>query len=402
MNVSSSKVPMSSLVMANVLYWVCAGVYSPFLSAYYARLGLDASQTGMLLAVTPLCAICVQPLWSSLADRLGKRKAVGTLLCVAAAAASLLYYLANNFAGVLIATVAFSLFFSALLPLCDSLVIDLAAESSLDFSRIRMGGTIGYAVAVFAIGRLLDEAPQIQFAIVSASLIVFALHLSRLSEPSVERGRKALPDTQNVPPGGGARGALSIFTSREIVYVLAFALVSQSAIGFIGAFLGRYSVVLGGGQNLVGLLSAVSAMSEIPILLVSTKLIERFGELSLLMLSGFMAALRLLLVGTGIVPFMIAGQLLQSVSYMTVYYSCVTYIANHVRPGCEARGQSIFAVVQSGLSVVIANVAGGIACDALGIQNSFYAFALLTVLVNTVVCGSYFVLCKRGPRAIPR
>ena len=143
-------------------------------------------------------------------------------------------------------------------------------------------------------------------------------------------------------------------------------------------------------------------MSEVSILLVSSRLIIRFGELSLLMLSGFMAALRLLLVGTGIVPLMIVGQLLQSVSYMTVYYSCVTYIASHVRPGCEARGQSVFAVVQSGLSVVIANVAGGFACDALGIQNSFYAFALLTVAVNAAVCVVYLALRKKEAGAMSR
>ena len=90
----------------------------------------------------------------------------------------------------------------------------------------------------------------------------------------------------------------------------------------------------------MGVLSAVSAASEIPILLVSSKLVRRFGEMNLLIFSCFMAALRLVLVGTGIVPVMVCGQLLQSVSYMTVYYSCVTYIANHTYEDCRARGPS--------------------------------------------------------------
>ena len=45
----------------------------------------------------------------------------------------------------LLLLLAFSAFFSGLLPLSDSLVIELADRSGLDFSRIRMGGTIGYA-----------------------------------------------------------------------------------------------------------------------------------------------------------------------------------------------------------------------------------------------------------------
>lgn len=67
---------MTSLFFANVLYWVCAGVYSPFLSAHYTSLGLSAAQTGILLAATPVCALAIQPLWSTIADKLGRRRAV--------------------------------------------------------------------------------------------------------------------------------------------------------------------------------------------------------------------------------------------------------------------------------------------------------------------------------------
>lgn len=175
---------MTSLLFANVLYWVCAGVYSPFLSAYYTGLGLDAAQTGILLAVTPVCSMAVQPAWSLLADKLGRRRSVVVGLCVAAAIVAPLYYLANSFVTVLLVTFAFSAFFSALLPLCDSLVIDLATSSGCDFSRVRMGGTIGYAAVVLVVGQLLDVAPELQFALVSAALCLFAFHMFRLPEPS--------------------------------------------------------------------------------------------------------------------------------------------------------------------------------------------------------------------------
>ena len=182
--------------------------------------------------------------------------------------------------------------------------------------------------------------------------------------------------------------------------ILVFAFISSAAIGFIGAFLGRYAVELGEGQNLVGVLSAVSAASEIPILLVSSKLVRRFGEMNLLIFSCFMAALRLVLVGTGIVPVMICGQLLQSVSYMTVYYSCVTYIANHTYEDCRARGQSAFAMVQSGLSVVVANLFGGWACDALGTHAGFLAFALASTIAAVVAFVAY-VLWRRSAAPQP-
>ncbi|WP_293846934.1 MFS transporter [uncultured Parolsenella sp.] len=374
---------MVTLFFANVLYWVCAGVYSPFLSAHYTGLGLSAAETGILLAATPVCALIIQPLWSMIADKLGCRRAVIVVLCLGAAILAPLYYLAKTFVPVLLVTFAFSAFFSGLLPLSDSLVIELADRSGLDFARIRMGGTIGYAIVVLIVGRLLDVAPQIQFAVVSAALVIFAAHMWRLPEVGVRT------NAEDAPKAGHGKGLLSLFTSNEIVFVLVFAFISSAAIGFIGAFLGRYAVELGEGQNLVGVMSAVSAASEIPILLVSSRLVKRFGEMNLLIFSCFMAALRLVLVGTGIVPVMICGQLLQSVSYMTVYYSCVTYIANHTYEDCRARGQSAFAMVQSGLSVVVANLFGGWACDAFGTRTGFLIFALASTIAAVVALVAY-------------
>ena len=224
---------MVTLFFANVLYWVCAGVYSPFLSAHYTGLGLSAAETGILLAATPVCALAIQPLWSTIADKLGRRRAVIVVLCLGAAILAPLYYLAKTFVPVLLVTFAFSAFFSGLLPLSDSLVIELADRSGLDFSRIRMGGTIGYAIVVLIVGRLLDVAPQIQFAVVSAALVIFAAHMWRLPEAGVRA------NAEDAPKVSHGKGLLSLFTSNEIAFVLVFAFISSAAIGFIGTFLGR-------------------------------------------------------------------------------------------------------------------------------------------------------------------
>lgn len=116
MHNARTNASMTSLFFANVLYWVCAGVYSPFLSAHYTSLGLSAAQTGILLAATPVCALAIQPLWSTIADKLGRRRAVIVILCLAAAVLAPLYYLASTFVPVLLVTFAFSAFFSGSCP----------------------------------------------------------------------------------------------------------------------------------------------------------------------------------------------------------------------------------------------------------------------------------------------
>ena len=78
------------LFRTNVAYWVAAGICAPFFSVYYKSIGLTSSQIGVLFAASPICAICIQPLWAWVSDHSGKRKTILAALAVCTAAASLL------------------------------------------------------------------------------------------------------------------------------------------------------------------------------------------------------------------------------------------------------------------------------------------------------------------------
>lgn len=375
------------LLAANIAYWMLAGAYTPFLSAYFTAIGLSATQTGVLLTIQPLAVIFIQPLWARLSDRTGKRKFVLGFLVAASAVSVLLYYLGIRFETVLFATVVFSLFFSALLPLCDALVIDGCSTHGVEFARVRMGGTLGYAFVVFVAGSFLDVNPSAQFALIAVLCVIFLITVFLLPVArSFEMGAQNTvqdDDSNDMSDEPDKHSVLGIFTTSEIYYVLAFAFVSQMGLGFSGSFLGRYVVELGFGQGLVGVLSAVSALSEVPILLFAGQIVRRFGEMRLLVASCFFMVLRIVLIGVGVVPTMVIGQLMQSVTYMTVYYSCTRYVASHVLPGRQSQGQSVLVMVQSGMAMLMANLAGGVIGDAFGMQMSFYLSALL-VLTGTV------------------
>lgn len=73
------------LFLINVSFWVACGSCAPFLSAYYKRIGLSFTQIGVLLAIGPIFAIFIQPLWAMLSDRTGKRKLLLILLALCTA-----------------------------------------------------------------------------------------------------------------------------------------------------------------------------------------------------------------------------------------------------------------------------------------------------------------------------
>ena len=211
-----------ALLIANVSYWMLAGAYTPFLSSYFTSIGLSATQTGMLLTIQPLSVIFVQPLWARLSDRSGKRKLVLGFLVAAAAASTLLYYIGVEFFTVMVATIVFSCFFSALLPLCDAMVVQGCFENGVEFARVRMGGTLGYAFVVFAIGSYIEKYPQAQFAIVIVLCFLFLCAVAALPRLRTA-GEKAKPEAEDGADGvlaidETARAALGVFKNREIFF----------------------------------------------------------------------------------------------------------------------------------------------------------------------------------------
>ena len=379
------------LFLINVSFWVACGSCAPFISAYYKRIGLSFTQIGVLLAIGPIFAIFIQPLWAMLSDRTGKRKLLLILLALCTAGAYLLYYLGASFAVCLLAVLVVSLFSLALLPLCDALVIDRANAYGFPFARIRIGGTLGYAAMVFGAGMFLEKFDGAQFAVASVTYLLFAgavmlLPQGGAREEAAPARREAAPARTKAVP---ARE--SIFDTSEILFVLALALIESLGLGFCGSFMGSYAVELGFGSSLIGVLSCISALSEVPILLFAGKLVDRFGEIPLLIFSGVMMSLRLFLTGMGLVPAMISAQLLQSVTYMTTYICCTQYISKHVRAGKMSQGQSALAIVQSGLAAVASNLFGGMLVDAVGTRQAFFAVAAGVLVVALLVGGVYFL-----------
>ncbi len=379
------------LFLINVSFWVACGSCAPFISAYYKRIGLSFTQIGVLLAIGPIFAIFIQPLWAMLSDRTGKRKLLLILLALCTAGAYLLYYLGASFAVCLLAVLVVSLFSLALLPLCDALVIDRANAYGFPFARIRIGGTLGYAAMVFGAGMFLEKFDGAQFAVAAVAYLLFAgavmlLPQGGAREEAAPARREAAPARKKAVP---ARE--SIFDTSEILFVLALALIESLGLGFCGSFMGSYAVELGFGSSLIGVLSCISALSEVPILLFAGKLVDRFGEIPLLIFSGVMMSLRLFLTGMGLVPAMISAQLLQSVTYMTTYICCTQYISKHVRAGKMSQGQSALAIVQSGLAAVASNLFGGMLVDAVGTRQAFFAVAAGVLVVALLVGGAYFL-----------
>lgn len=394
------------LYVVNGMYWVTAAAFLPFIGAYYTSIGMTDGQVGVLAAVFPLAALVIQPFWAYLSDRTGKRKRMLLGLCAASGAAVLLFLRADSFWKCFFAIFLYAAFSTALLPLCDALVIEAAKKRGADFSRIRMAGTDSYAVAVVLIGALAGDSFRWIFLFGGISYVAYFLCCCGLREGADEKipgcsmeGKSSgyleaeMPEdaprkrkdgtgkASDAPRKRQKAGRTRLFRSSQIFAVLLFAFALQLGLMYHGTFLGVYLVDLGFDNGMIGVMNCVSALSEVPVLFLINRIRKKAGIMRLLFLAVVLCALRLFLVSTGNVVWMLPAQLLQGPSYMVSYFCCVMYVSENVLDGRISQGQSLLTMVQTGLGAICGSLAGGFAAERLGTRGGFLAVGCLILIL---------------------
>jgi len=290
------------------------------------------------------------------------------------------------FPGFLRATLTMALFSASLLPLSDAIITTHAKTIGADFARIRMGGTIGYAFVVLVIGIYIKANPSSMFY--CASVGYFLLAAMSFTLPKTEVLPK-LPKAQ-----AGEKGN-RIFRTNMVFFVLAFLLTIQIGLLSNSSFIGAYVVDLGYSQFYVGMLMCISAMSEVPVLLVINRAIARFGTMKILIFTAFMGSVRLVISSFGTLPMLILGQCMQSITYMTGHYTSVIYIRENVLPGKASMGQSVLVMVQTGIASIVGNAVAGQVLQFLGFQGGFRFMATVLVVANGILCLIYYLCLRR-------
>ena len=176
-------------------------------------------------------------------------------------------------------------------------------------------------------------------------------------------------------------GRTRLFRSSQIFAVLLFAFALQLGLMYHGTFLGVYLVDLGFDNGMIGVMNCVSALSEVPVLFLINRIRKRVGIMRLLFLAVVLCALRLFLVSTGNVVWMLPAQLLQGPSYMVSYFCCVMYVSENVLDGRISQGQSLLTMVQTGLGAICGSLAGGFAAERLGTRGGFLAVGCLILIL---------------------
>ncbi len=176
----AASVPSGRLSLLYIFLFFELGINLPFFPLWLQAKSLDSNAIGVILAAPLLARIMANPAVGALADRSGRISVVLTVCAVLVAAGTGLLGVTSGFWPILAVVIAIALAQGPLIALTDAMTLGhLAAvpRSELAYGRIRLWGSLGFALANLAAGWSLEwfsTASIIPLLLISSILTAMA------------------------------------------------------------------------------------------------------------------------------------------------------------------------------------------------------------------------------------
>ena len=384
---------MIALRLVVLALGVALGVFYPFISVILASRGLGPAQIGLVASIGAVGFTLAVPAWGHIADvRLGRAR---TLQICAIGGAVAVGALLGPWPPIVIALLFFAywIFESSWQPLADALTVNLVDRRR--YGRVRLLTSLSFAIASIAAGFFYDQAGfDAAYILAVAATLTIAVAATRV--PDVGRADLETPGRGAATPGQGAAtpsrsrpwlgsaGVALRVAPRLGAVLVAVMLINITIIsGF--TYLPLRLADLGSPPSDVALSAGVSAMAEIPAMLVAARVAQWVGLRGMFVVSaliyGGVSASWIVLDSA---PLIIATRLVSGVAFAWILVCVVLTIARLLPSELQATGQSLYQTFAFGLGAIVANLVGGVLYANIGHSAVFGLGLVLAILAATM------------------
>ena len=370
-----------------LLQFFAIGTLFPLWPLYYQGLGLSGKIVGLLLSVTPVLAILMPPLWGFLGDRFRLHLPLLLVTSIGAGVASLAVPYARGLALLFGAAGLLAAFQSAWSPIADSIALDVVHREGAQYGRMRLWGSVGFAVASLAAGAAAGRwGLQVIFPLFALSSLASALLVPGLPSPHYQSAAKdaAEKGTATEAAGTAAPGAAVAPPRqagwRQLLGQPAFAWLLLANLFITGGFasnnyfFGLLYQQAGGGLQGIGLAFLLFALSEVPIMLGAQALVDRYGPSWVLFGAAILAGLRWFLYAMGLAPWQLLATFPLQGLTGGVFIAVGPVLVSRLAPSdLKATALALFGVAGFGLGAIFTASVGGVILDQYG-PGAIYAF----------------------------
>ncbi|MEI7431133.1 MAG: MFS transporter [Betaproteobacteria bacterium] len=359
-------------------YFAFIGVFMPYFGLYLQSLSFSAWDIGVLMSQMQLMRLFGPYLWGTLSDRLGHRVHIvrlsgGITLLVFSG-----LFFVRSFEALLVVLALHSFFWVATLPLVETLTFEHLRDTPARYSRVRLWGSVGFVVAVFGTGSMLDYFPLV--SLLWASVIVLAgIVLSSFLLPEAP----VRPHAEESLPIGG------ILRKPKVKALLAACFLMTAAHGALHIFYSIFLTDHGYSKSVVGGLWSLGVLAEIVVFYFMSRVMQRFSLRAILLASFATAVVRFAMIGWGVDSLIIVllAQLMHGLTF-GAYHSASIAAVNLWFPGrTRSRGQALYASISFGAGGLLGGLLSGWTWDHIGAEMTFVlgsVYALLGLILVAI------------------
>ncbi len=338
-------------------YFAFIGAFSPYFTLYLQSLAFSATDIAILMSLMQVMRIVAPNLWGWLAERTGMRVPIVRMSALASLAGFSIFFFTTEFAGVFVGMALMAFFWSAALPLVESMTFNHLGDEGHRYSSIRVWGSVGFIVAVLGIGHILDHVPISSMlwmtALVLAGIVGYAFAVPEAGRPQAARDGIGLGATLRRP---------------EVRALLGGCFFMSAAHGALYVFYSIYLVDNGYGKAVVGWMWTLGVIAEIGVFLVMPRLMRRFSMRAILMCAFLSAVVRFVLIGWGVGSpgVLIFAQVLHGATF-GAYHAAAIALVNLWFPGkLQSRGQALYGSLSFGAGGMVGGLLSGFTWESIG------------------------------------
>jgi len=362
------------------------GFFNPYLPLWLKELGFSITIIGLLTAVQAATRVLAPYGWGWLSDHTGERVKL-LRFCAGSALVCSAGVLVEG--GVLWIAVVLLLMFihtSAMMPMSEAALAHLVSTDqgfdSRRYGRVRLWGSLGFLVTVFAAGAWFEVQGMQSFPIWAVCSLL-ALNLSVWCLPNrkevVHQGEVRLP-------------VMPVLRHRKVQWI--FASVFFHVLSHIGiyVFFSLYLDALGYSKTMIGVLWAVSVAVEIVWFFTQSRWLPAFSLSTWMFICSVAMVLRMVLTtwAADLLWALLFAQILHALTFATHHTACIALLSHHFPGRLRGRGQALYASIGYGVPGVLGALCGAALSDAYGL-SSVYACSIATALLACLCAWQ----CKR-------
>jgi MFS transporter, PPP family, 3-phenylpropionic acid transporter len=359
-------------------YFAHIGFFNPYLPLWLQEIGLSLFAISVLTSIQASTRVLAPYGWGWLSDHTGERVKLLRYGATAALLVSAGLWFDGGFNWLALVLFVMFMHTSAMMPMSEAAMAHLVSSGGVfdakRYGRVRLWGSFGFLVTVLLAGAWFEHFGLGHFP-AWTTLSLLAITLSAWRMPDLKEA--VLASTANV-------SVLPILKQKAVQwFFLSIFLHVLSHMG-IYVFFSLYLDALGYTKTVIGLMWAVSVVTEIIWFYTQGRWLPRFSLTAWLLLCAGVMVLRMGLTATGAQywPVLLLAQALHAITFAAHHSVCIALLSHHFPGSLRGRGQALYTVLGYGLTGMVGGLAGGALSTHFGLPSVFWVSLACSLLAT--------------------